>query len=363
MTGVQTCALPICGVIAMANHIPAYRQLGHNVLALADNAPGRARKQALIAGVENSYEDYHDLLARRDIDAVSVCVPTFLHEQVAVDALLCGKHVYLEKPPALCEAGIQHVYDTAKKTGKTLFVGSNSVYHPQFQIAKQIVKSGRLGDIYVVKVNRAQRRDIPNGWMTKKKYTRGFAIMEGVTHNLDTTLFLLDEPKPVAVTCVTYNEFAGYKPLKYTYPMDAVESRSWSGEPKEVEDGVLAMISLENGATIMIEAFRSCNAEKMYNMKLYGNKAGLKIDMQKMYWQGQEGGLTLYDEVEHGVLTESELEFENRKWSHIDAIGHFLDCAQRGTETDSNGRRAILIMKIVDAMFASAEQNGRQILL
>ncbi|MDR2931482.1 MAG: Gfo/Idh/MocA family oxidoreductase [Oscillospiraceae bacterium] len=351
------------GVIAVGNHIPAYRELGHSVVALADNAPGRAEKFARQLSVPDFYEDYNVLLARDDIDAVSVCVPTFLHEQVAVDALRAGKHVYLEKPPALDEAGIFNIYNTAQETKRTLLVGSNSIYHPQYKIAKDIVDSGRLGNVYVVKVNRAQRRDIPNGWMTKKKYTRGFAIMEGVTHNLDGSLYLLGEPRPLAVTCVTYNMFANYKPLRYGYPMDAVESGQWSGEPKETEDAVLAMVSLEGGCTIMVEAFRACNAEKMYNVKLYGDKAGMLIDHKRIYWDQKEGGLTLYEEVQHGVLTESELDFTNRKWSHTDAIGHFLDCIKTGEQTISNGKRAVSIMKIVDGMFESAEQGGRQVML
>jgi predicted dehydrogenase len=349
------------GVIAVNGHIPAYRQLGHTLLAVADNAPNRAEKFAKQLDIPDFYEDYHKLLDRDDIDAVSVCVPTFLHEQVGVDALKAGKHVYLEKPPAFDEAGIKHIYETALETGRILLVGSNSIYQPQYKIAKELVDSGRLGNVYVAKVNRSHRRDIPNGWMMKKKFTRGFAIMEGVTHNLDQLLYLLDEPKPENVTCVTYNMFAAYPPLSYGYPMDAVESGQWSG-PKETEDAVLAMIGFEGGLTMQLECFRAGNAEEMYNIKLYGDKAGLLIDHKKIS-SGGEGGLTLYEEVQRGVFTESELFFKKSGMSHLNVIGHFLECAAAGKQTMSNGKRAVLIMKIIDGLFASAEQKGRQILL
>jgi predicted dehydrogenase len=157
------------GVIAVNGHIPAYRQLGHTILAVADNAPNRAEKFSKQLDIPSSYEDYHQLLDRDDIDAVSVCVPTFLHEQVGVDALKAGKHVYLEKPPAFDEGGIRHIYETARETGRILLVGSNSLYQPQYKIAKELVNSGRLGNVYVTKVNRVHRRDIPNGWMMKKQ--------------------------------------------------------------------------------------------------------------------------------------------------------------------------------------------------
>jgi predicted dehydrogenase len=347
------------GVIAVGGHIPAYRQLGHRIVALADNAPGRAEKFAHELDVPFFYEDYHQLLVRDDIDAVSVCVPTFLHEQVGVDTLEAGKHLYLEKPPAFDEAGIRHIYETAQKTKRILMVGSNSIYQPQYRIAKQLVDSGRLGTVYVAKVNRSHRRDIPNGWMTKKQYTRGFAITEGVTHNLDQLLYLFDEPVPRTVTCVTYNMFANYPPLTFGYPMDSVESGKWSG-PKETEDAVLGMIGFDGGLTIQLECFRAANAEEMYNIKLYGDKAGLCIDHRKLN-SGGKGGLTLYEEIQRGVFTEAELEFTRPKMSHLEIIRHFMECVESNRQTLSNGQRAILIMKIIDALFLSAEQSGKQI--
>jgi predicted dehydrogenase len=349
------------GVIAVGGHVPAYRELGHDIIALADNAPGRAEKFARDLGVPSFYEDYHQLLARDDIDAVSVCVPTFLHEQVGVDTLEAGKHLYLEKPPAFDEAGIRHVYGIAQKTKRILLVGSNSIYQPHYKIAKQLIDDGELGTVYVAKVNRSHRRDIPNGWMTRKKYTRGFAIMEGVTHNLDQILYLFNEPVPHSISCVTFNMFANYPPLSYGYPMDSVESGKWSG-PKETEDAVLAMIGFNGGLTIQLECFRAANAEEMYNIKLYGDKAGLCIDHKRIN-SGGKGGLTLYKEVQRGVFTEAELEFIRPKMSHLEVIRHFMECIKDGKQTLSNGQRAVLIMKIIDGLFASSEQNGKQIIL
>lgn len=349
------------GVIAVGAHIPAYRTLGHKVIALADNVPGRAEKFAKELDVPYFYEDYRTLLARDDIDAVSVCVPTFLHEEVGAAALEAGKHLYLEKPPAYDEAGIRHVYELSQKTKRILLVGSNSIYQPQYKIAKTLVDSGRLGNVYVTKVNRAHRRDIPNGWMMKKQFSRGFTMMEGLPHNLDQILFLMDEPDPEFVTCVTYNKFADYPPLTYGYPMDAVESGKWSG-PKETEDAVLAMIGFKGGMTLQLECFRASNAKEAYNVMLYGDKAGLLIDHNKIS-SGSKGGLTLFEEVERGVFTESELEFKKAATSHLEVIRHFTECVSSGKETLSNGRRAILIMKIIDGLFTSAEQNGRQVVL
>ena len=115
------------GVIAVGAHVPAYRHLGHRIIALADSAPGRAEKFARDFDVPHFYEDYRELLARDDIDAVSVCVPTYLHEEVGIASMEAGKHLYLENPPAMDEAGIRNIYGTSQKTGKILLVGSHSL--------------------------------------------------------------------------------------------------------------------------------------------------------------------------------------------------------------------------------------------
>lgn len=349
-----------CGVIAVGAHIPAYQALGHEVAALADNVPGRAARFAAQHGIESAYEDYHALLAREDIDAVSVCVPTFLHEQVAVDVLESGKHLYLEKPPAIDEAGIRHIVETAEKTGKILFVGSNSLYQPRFQIAKRLFDEGKLGEVYGVRLNRAQFRDIPNGWMKLRQYTRGFAITEGVTHNLDQTLYLLGDPEPESVTCLTYNKFADYPPLTFGYPMDAVESGSWNGVPKETEDGVFALVRFKSGCGFLIDSFRASNIDEQYVLRFLGTKGGLKIDLRPEKGKNPLG-LTYYEEAQRGVLAETEYTYDNGKMSHLDAIAHFTQCVEQGVHTQSDGKRAILIMRIIDAMFASAEHNGKQI--
>ena len=93
-----------------------------------------------------------------------------------------------------------------------------------------------------------------------------------------------------------------------------------------------------------------------------GTFGGLKIDMRPA--PGRKPlGLTYYHEPQRGVMAEEELDFPMGSMSHLDAVGHFMQCVEQGVPTLSDGSRAILIMRIIDAMFASAEQNGRQIFL
>lgn len=347
------------GKIAISNHIPAFQKCGHNVIALADTAPGWAEQCAKKLGIPDYYEDYHEIISRKDIEVVSICTPTYLHAKMAVEALEAGKHVYLEKPPAFTEAEMQEIYDASIKNDRILFVGSNTVLHSQYTIAKNFIDSGRLGNVYAVKVIRTQKRNIPGGWAAKKEFARGFAITERFTHNLDTVLYMLGDPKPLSVTCVTLHEFSDYQKTSYKFPLQTEKKPSHM----ETEEGLMAIIQLEGGRTLLAEIQCACNAENAYNITMYGDKAGLKIDLKRLYWDETSGGLTLYEEPAPDVFTESDLMFENTNKSHMDAIAHFMDCVEKGVHTLADGKRALLVMKIVDALFASSEQNGRQIIL
>lgn len=92
-------------------------------------------------------KDYRELLDRKDIDAVSITVPDFLHEEIAVAALQAGKHVYLEKPMAITIEGCDRIIKTQKETGCKLMIGFNMRCMNIFRTMKEIVDSGTIGEI------------------------------------------------------------------------------------------------------------------------------------------------------------------------------------------------------------------------
>lgn len=98
------------------------------------------------------YDDYLDMLNNKDIDAVIISTPDHWHSQPALEAALAGKDVYLQKPTSLTIAEGRLLSDVVMKKGIILQVGTQQRSSPQFRIAAELVRNGRIGKLHTVKI-------------------------------------------------------------------------------------------------------------------------------------------------------------------------------------------------------------------
>lgn len=106
-----------------------------------------------------TYKDYRELLNNRDVDAVVIGTPDHWHCRIMVDAVNAGKHVYVEKPIANSIEECRIMVEAQEKTGKVVQAGQWQRSGPHYRKALEIVRSGVLGKIRLVKVWAYQ------GWM------------------------------------------------------------------------------------------------------------------------------------------------------------------------------------------------------
>ena len=106
-------------------------------------------------------KDYHALLNRKDIDAVAIATPDHWHAQMILDALAAGKNVYVEKPMTWSIPEGKEIIAAQKRTGKLVMVGSQNKTAPATVKAREIVKSGALGKINMVRL--VNHRNSPEG--------------------------------------------------------------------------------------------------------------------------------------------------------------------------------------------------------
>lgn len=99
-----------------------------------------------------TYDDYREMLLNKDIDAVVISTPDHWHSQPAMEAALAGKDIYLQKPTSLTVREGQQLRDAVRKTGVVLQVGTQQRAMPQFRIAAELVRNGRIGKLHTVKI-------------------------------------------------------------------------------------------------------------------------------------------------------------------------------------------------------------------
>ncbi len=127
---------------------------GCQVIAVCDVDAERRKKacQTLELDASSSYNDFRELLARNDIDAVVVSTPDHWHVPISIAAIRAGKDVYCEKPLTLTIAGGRALANEAKRYGRIVQTGSQQRSSSHFRLACELVRNGRIGKVQTVRV-------------------------------------------------------------------------------------------------------------------------------------------------------------------------------------------------------------------
>ena len=133
--------------------------------------------------------DFDDVLADDAVDAVVIATPVPTHFELARRALEAGKHVFVEKPPAMRGAEMEELAELAEERGRVLMPGHLLLYHPAVRKLKEIVDSGELGDVLYVYGNRQNLGTFR---------TNENALWSLGVHDLSVLLYLIEE-EPVEV--------------------------------------------------------------------------------------------------------------------------------------------------------------------
>ena len=113
-------------------HLDSFKQTKDaEIVALCDANEERLKKMGAEAGIKKLYANIGSLLRNKDVDAVSVCLPNYLHAKVAVAAMKAGKHVLCEKPLAASVKDARKIVKAEKETGKKCMVAMKFRFKPR----------------------------------------------------------------------------------------------------------------------------------------------------------------------------------------------------------------------------------------
>jgi predicted dehydrogenase len=155
-------------------------------------------KRMDLAGAKR-YRTVDEILADPDVEAVDVCLPTFLHASIAMQALAAGKHVLVEKPMALDGATADQMTEAAVRHGKILMTAHVLRFFPAYQVLAELVRSGRLGGIRSALFRRRTAVPTWGPWEFDKTKSGG-GVFDLLIHDADMCLHLFGTPQAVSAT-------------------------------------------------------------------------------------------------------------------------------------------------------------------
>ena len=343
-----------CGGISNGKHMPALSRLSDKVemVAFCDIIVERAQEAAKKYGTSDAkvYEDYHQLLEDKSIDVVHVLTPNRSHCEITVAALEAGKHVMCEKPMAKTAADARKMLEAAKRSGKKLTIGYQNRCRPDSLLLKKAVDRGDLGEIYFAKAHAIRRRAVPTWGVFLNEYEQGGGPLIDIgTHALDLTLWMMNNYKPKAVLGQTFKKLG-----KQTETGNAWGD--WDPEKFTVEDSAFGFITMQDGATIILESSWALNTLDVHEAQttLCGTKAGADmvdglrfnmIDFNKQTIKKpslESGGVAFYS----GAASDDCSDVEAAQW---------IDSIINDTTPLVLPEQALVVTEILEAIYTSAK--------
>ncbi len=334
-------------------HMSGYTRLKDvEVIAVCDINEERVKEFAQRYHIPYTFTDYNEMLKMQEIDAVSVTAWNNIHAPASIAALRAGKDVLCEKPLALNADQAREMVEVSKETGKLLMVGFCRRFGDNTKALKEIIDTGDLGSIYYAKAGCLRRWGNPGGWFSDKQRSGGGPVIDLGVHMIDLVRYLSGKPKALSVTASTFHQM-GMKPeIK---GISKYNSADYS-EYNDVEDCAAALIKFDNKMTLFFETswVQNIKGDNLY-LELYGDKAGAKMEPEFELYETKLD----YLRDSKPLLDPNGSGFEH---NFIEEIQHFISCIKDGTPCLNPAEDGLELMKIIDAIYQSA-QTGREVIL
>jgi len=330
-------ALVGCGRISK-NHIDSIKALHSehraNLVAVCDIIHDRAEFAAAPwGGGCKPYSNYEEMLAKEDIDIVSICTPSGMHPRHTILAAEHGKHVLCEKPSGTKLVEVDAAIDACDKAGVKYFVVKQNRFNRTVQLLKKALDAGRFGQVYMIASNVFWTR--PQDYYDMAPWRGTWALDGG---------------------CLC-NQAAHYVDL-VQWMGGAVESvQAFSGTLArriEAEDTIVVNLRFRSGALGSINVTVLTYPKNLEgSLTVLGEKGTVRIGgvaLNKIeQWQFEDPH-PMDEEVK-------SLSYETGSvygFGHLDFYRHCLDVLDNGAEEMVSGREGRKTVEIIEAAYQSA---------
>jgi len=317
------------GGVAQLVHLPNLAKLPNAELtAVSEINKSRLQTIADKFNVKERYSNYIEMLEKSDIEAVIVATPTSTHKEIALECLAAGKDILIEKPLARSYQEAKQIVDAAKKFKKKLMVGMNLRFRPDTMLLRSFINSNEIGEPFYIKGGWIRKQSSTEKWFTKKEKSGGGVIIDLGIHILDLALWLLDYPE-----------------------ISSVSTQNFFHNTKSVEDTSISCVKCKNSAVINMEVSWSLPVEKdHFFLDVFGTKGSFSSNPFR-----------LYKKVENDYINLTPTQADNPtvlfKKSYLNELKSFVGAIKGLNPVFSPGEQAMQRMKIIEAMYESADKK------
>jgi predicted dehydrogenase len=352
-----------CGRISTLNALGYLENPDAEIYAVVDKKKGRAEKAAKEWGAKVVYTNIEDAFRDKSIDIVEILTPHRTHTALTVAACEAGKHVSLQKPPALRLSDMDAMIKAAKKNNVKLKVFENFRFHPPYMRAMELIKQGVIGKVSVVNyrmwnsIAGLSKWHVPvSTWMWRAQASNNYGfpmIFDDGYHKHSVIRMFLDQP--VKNVQAWMGSYRAYKVIKIDAPA-VIMYRTKSSTN-------YGLWNVSVGHKLPIHSnYYSCDEF----VEIQGSKGiifinGCTGNMFVGCECGGPGGPGLYWIDSKGEW-HGECNMETDwKWSFIYSTRHFVDAIKNDTAPILTGEQGREILQITLAILKSILLNGQEI--
>ena len=323
------------GAITQACHAPGYnKQKDVELVAFADPSVARHSEMIEAFGPMTAYSDIKEMLAKEDLDVVSVCTPNKFHAQATVAAIEAGCHVLCEKPMAVTLKEADRMIEAAKKSRKKLMIGFTHRLMSGPQKCKELLDKKVIGKPFMIRVRFAHGGPYPgwakNSWFYSKDLARGGAMFDMGIHAIDLCLWMFG-------------------------PIAAVSARAATLIKKiEVDDNAVLLLEFAKGPMGYIEVGWT-SKPGFSGLEIYGTEGSLICDYRNnlvLYGGKASAGTDSTDETT--ILDKSPTA---GGWGI--EIDHWMDVVRGRQRMTMDGKAGRAALEVALAAYKSSDSGKR----
>ncbi|RPF54282.1 putative dehydrogenase [Aquisalibacillus elongatus] len=346
------------GVIGVGSiselHLDSYKEHEEvTITALCDLNETRLQEKGSKYGVSQLYTSYQELLDQSDVDAVSICTWNNSHAEIAIAALLAGKHVLVEKPLSMTVDEAEAIQATANQSNKVIQVGFVRRHGDNVKLLKEFIDQNELGYLYYAKASILRRLGNPGGWFSDSKRSGGGPLIDIGVHMIDLCWYLMGKPKPVSVSGNTYHVLGNRSHINN---LSFYKAADYDPSLNDVEDLTNALIRFDNGASLFVDVSFTLNAKQdEVRCQLFGDQGGAEIEPE----------LSLVSE-KHNTILNLEPQIDQLSFDFNSAfqneINHFIQQIKGEESNMAPVEDGVEVMRMLRAVYESAE-SGKEVTL